>query len=119
MIQNTSNKKRDMVVINNDYTGDDDEDSSNVAITSERLACCEIQVPQRKNPKAKPLRFVVISDTHLLHDMVEVHQYTGDVLIHCGDFTNKGTKAEVDTFFQYLLDKCDGKFKYIIMIVGE
>ncbi|KAG2372928.1 hypothetical protein C9374_013050 [Naegleria lovaniensis] len=114
--QYTPEVNHDTKVITNN---NDEEASSPVTITPEMTTCCEIKVPQRNNPKAKPLRFVVVSDTHLNHETVEMHQYTGDVLIHCGDFTNKGTKGEVDLFFQYLLDQCDGKFKYIIMIVGN
>ena len=35
----------------------------------------------------------VVSDTHNMHDRCEVPE--GDVLIHCGDFTNKGTLKEM------------------------
>ncbi|KAF0973376.1 hypothetical protein FDP41_008583 [Naegleria fowleri] len=64
-----------------------------------------------------PMKFVVISDTHLLHDLLIIPN--GDVLIHCGDFTNLGLSAEVEMFFQFLVDKCDSKFEHVIMIVGN
>lgn len=64
-----------------------------------------------------PMKFVVISDTHLLHDLLIIPN--GDVLIHCGDFTNLGLSAEVEMFFQFLVDKCDSKFEHVIMIVGR
>lgn len=46
---------------------------------------------------AATLRVVCISDTHSLHeDLGELPG--GDVLIHCGDFTNNGTAAEIAAF---------------------
>jgi len=43
-----------------------------------------------------PVRIVVLSDTHNHHDMVDVPD--GDILIHCGDFTVKGTEQELRAF---------------------
>lgn len=46
------------------------------------------------------LRVVLLSDTHLHHDALQVP--AGDILIHAGDSTRRGTLAEldaVDTFF--------------------
>ncbi|EFC40635.1 metallophosphoesterase [Naegleria gruberi] len=63
------------------------------------------------------LKFVVISDTHNLHELLKIPD--GDVLIHCGDFTNRGTAEEVNNFFEYITKNCDGRFKYILMIVGN
>mmetsp|Transcript_6880 Transcript_6880/g.7910 ORF Transcript_6880/g.7910 Transcript_6880/m.7910 type:complete len:227 (+) Transcript_6880:205-885(+) len=52
---------------------------------------------QANIPLAEPLRLVVISDTHNVHDgFVAIPE--GDVLIHCGDFTHKGSKKEVEDF---------------------
>ncbi|EFC36075.1 predicted protein [Naegleria gruberi] len=81
-----------------------------------------LQVPQRSikhhsNLPIQPMKFVLISDTHCMHEMVDLP--AGDVLLHCGDFTNTGLFTEVDTFFEYLIKQCDGVFKYIIMIVGN
>ncbi|EFC38073.1 predicted protein [Naegleria gruberi] len=64
------------------------------------------------------MKFVIISDTHSAHDNLELPD-DGDVLVHCGDFTNKGLFGEVNSFFEFLRDKCDGKFKYIIVIVDN
>jgi len=44
-------------------------------------------------------RVVVISDTHCLHDNIQVPP--GDILIHCGDFTNKGTIEEIEAFNEW------------------
>eukprot|EP00667_Euglena_gracilis_P022000 EG_transcript_24294 len=46
------------------------------------------------------LRCVLLSDTHNRHRELAVP--TGDVLIHCGDFTNSGTHAEVRDFAAWL-----------------
>ena len=45
------------------------------------------------------MRLVVISDTHMLHERVVIPP--GDVLIHCGDITNRGKLAELETFSQW------------------
>ncbi len=46
------------------------------------------------------LRIVVLSDTHGLHDRLEVPP--GDVLIHTGDFTMAGGLEEVEAFNLFL-----------------
>ncbi len=46
------------------------------------------------------LRFVVISDTHGLHDLLEIPP--GDVLIHAGDMTRRGDLREVQAFDAFL-----------------
>ncbi|KAJ1478485.1 Metallo-dependent phosphatase-like protein, partial [Baffinella frigidus] len=45
-------------------------------------------------------RFVCMSDTHNLHDRVDVPP--GDVFIHAGDFTMTGLPAEVENFNEFL-----------------
>ncbi|KAL9649589.1 hypothetical protein ABK040_003266 [Willaertia magna] len=67
----------------------------------------------------KSIRFVVISDTHQLHDLLPNPLPKGDVLIHCGDFTNLGLPNEVDNFMEYLFLNCDHLYKYIILIPGN
>lgn len=44
-------------------------------------------------PGAEKLRCVCISDTHGLHRGVAVPN--GDLLIHCGDFTDTGMPSQV------------------------
>lgn len=46
------------------------------------------------------MRLVIISDTHGLHSQVTVPE--GDVLIHCGDFCNKGTREEAWRFVNWM-----------------
>ena len=43
------------------------------------------------------MRIVVISDTHMLHERLVVPD--GDLLIHCGDFSNEPISSEYDEFF--------------------
>lgn len=52
--------------------------------------------PQQKGT----LRFVCISDTHGRHRNVQVPD--GDVLVHCGDFTNRGSHKEIRDFNEWL-----------------
>ena len=58
----------------------------------------EVQVPAQG--EGAQSRIVVLSDTHCMHDQVDVPP--GDILIHCGDFTNKGKKEELMSFNEWL-----------------
>src|SRR3712207_5190443 len=46
------------------------------------------------------MRIVCISDTHTLHDRVQVPD--GDVLVHTGDFTKVGAEKDVRAFDRWL-----------------
>jgi Icc-related predicted phosphoesterase len=46
------------------------------------------------------VRLVCLSDTHNLHERVQVPD--GDILVHAGDFTSRGTVREVEAFGQFL-----------------
>ena len=46
------------------------------------------------------MKIVVISDTHNLHNKITVPD--GDLLIHCGDFSGRGSVKEVTTFNSFL-----------------
>ena len=50
------------------------------------------------------MRIVCISDTHSLHPMIEHDLPEGDVLIHAGDCTNKGTKRDVEEFVHWYMN---------------
>lgn len=63
------------------------------------------------NPINKNVTF--ISDTH---NNYEFNDYSGDFLIHCGDFTNFGTKDEVVSFLEYFSKL---NFKHKIFIAGN
>ena len=47
-----------------------------------------------------PLRIVCLSDTHNRHADLDVPG--GDILLHAGDFTGRGTEAEVASFGKFL-----------------
>ncbi len=57
------------------------------------------------------MKFTFISDTHSLHDRLVLE--TGDVLIHCGDLTNKGSLEDVRNFANFM-GKQDFKHKLVI-----
>ena len=59
-------------------------------------------------------KLVIISDTHTLHDGISLP--SGDILLHCGDFTMRGTEKEYIKFNTWL-----GKlhFKHIVVIPGN
>jgi hypothetical protein len=45
-------------------------------------------------------RIVAISDTHQLHDRItDIPE--GDILVHCGDFTNRGTEKALTEFLDW------------------
>ena len=46
------------------------------------------------------MRIVCLSDTHNLHDRIRVPE--GDLLLHAGDATNRGTEKEVSLFADWL-----------------
>ena len=57
-------------------------------------------LPDKMAPQAEgTLRFVVISDTHSRERKVTIPP--GDVLLHCGDFTNVGKQAEIAEFCEW------------------
>ena len=45
------------------------------------------------------MRIVLISDTHGLHEALDLPK--GDVIIHCGDITDYGSKKEVIKFLEW------------------
>lgn len=60
------------------------------------------------------MKLVIISDTHNKHDQLTLPD--GDVLIHCGDATGRGSIAETGKFFQWL-EKLP--YKHKIFIAGN
>ena len=46
------------------------------------------------------MRIVCLSDTHNLHDRIRVPE--GDLLLHAGDATSRGTEKEVSVFADWL-----------------
>jgi Icc-related predicted phosphoesterase len=60
------------------------------------------------------MRIVCISDTHNKHDKLKLPK--GDILVHAGDFTMKGSIAEIGAFNYWLKEQ---DFKYKIVIAGN
>ena len=60
------------------------------------------------------MKFVALSDTHCRHK--EIRLPKGDVLLHAGDFTYKGHKAEALDFLKWFADQ---PFKHKIFIAGN
>ena len=66
---------------------------------------------------AQTIKVVCMSDTHTKHENLEFGELaSGDILIHCGDFTFDG-EIEETTVFAKWLEKQD--FKYKIVIPGN
>lgn len=61
------------------------------------------------------MKLIVISDTHGKHRQV-TNLPEGDVLIHCGDFTNVGEKSQVIDFIEWLNEQ---PHKHKIFIAGN
>ncbi|XP_078490842.1 metallophosphoesterase MPPED2-like [Ciona intestinalis] len=62
-------------------------------------------------------RFVCISDTHSKHRNLIYDLPKGDVLLHCGDFTERGKLEEVQDFNDWLGEQ--KAFKHKIVIAGN
>lgn len=60
------------------------------------------------------MKFVIISDTHEYHDQVKVPD--GDILIHCGDWTNRGEPLAIQKFFYWFTNQ---PHKYKVCIPGN
>lgn len=66
--------------------------------------------------KTNKLKVVCISDTHMLHDQLELP--SGDILVHAGDATGRGRDWELEEFNEYL-GSIKHKYKHIIIIAGN
>ena len=71
--------------------------------------------PASPSVPADRIRFVCISDTHTKHRDIDLPD--ADILIHSGDFTFNGRRAEVKEFADWI--RSLSKFKYKIVIAGN
>lgn len=77
----------------------------------------EPRVMIMKGVGKRQVRVVCISDTHALHSQIKLSDWpAGDVLIHCGDFTKKGSKKEVEAFSAVF---CSLPYRTKILIAGN
>ena len=60
------------------------------------------------------MNLTFISDTHSRHN--ELTLGSGNMLIHCGDLSNKGSLEDVESFANYIAKQ---DFKYKIVIAGN
>jgi len=60
------------------------------------------------------MKLTFISDTHSRHKTLAIE--SGDVLIHCGDFTNRGSFEDTKSFAHYMSVQ---DFKYKVVIAGN
>ena len=58
------------------------------------------------------VKIVAISDTHTLHEQVEVPEC--DILVHAGDFSNKGSVEDTASFISWLDRQDQAKHKVFI-----
>ena len=61
------------------------------------------------------MRILQISDTHNKHQQL-TNMPAADVIVHCGDFTEQGTEAEVLDFLNWFIEL---PFKHKIFITGN
>jgi Icc-related predicted phosphoesterase len=60
------------------------------------------------------LKLVAISDTHGQHNKLKLPE--GDILIHAGDMSMRGTDSEIENFLSWFREQ---RFKYKICIAGN
>jgi len=60
------------------------------------------------------MKFTAISDTHNKHDSLQVG--SGDILLHCGDFSGRGEEKQIIDFNNWLGEQ---DFKHKIVIAGN
>ncbi|KAL9647943.1 hypothetical protein ABK040_008212 [Willaertia magna] len=70
------------------------------------------KVFHKTNENNKTLKIIVISDTHDKHDKLKIPN--GDILICCGDITEKGTVEDVKKFNDFLSQIDQVKYKVVI-----
>ena len=62
------------------------------------------------------MKIIVISDTHGKHKALDnaLKNIDGDILIHCGDFTNLGYEHEIQSFINWFTKLDNFKHKFVI-----
>ena len=60
------------------------------------------------------VKLVCISDTHTMHSQIKIPE--GDIILHAGDVSYKGTKAEIKEFLEWYEQL---NFKHKILIAGN
>lgn len=60
------------------------------------------------------MKLTFISDTHSQHDLIKLQ--SGDVLIHCGDISRKGSLEDIREFAAFIKEQ---EFRHKIVIAGN
>lgn len=60
------------------------------------------------------MKITFISDTHLKHE--ELGTLEGEILVHCGDFTRKGSKEDIQSFLEWMSLQ---RFQHKIFVAGN
>ncbi len=60
----------------------------------------------------KTIKVVCISDTHTHYNKPDIIP-DGDILVHSGDFSNRGMEEEIE-YFNKFLGKCKHKYKIVV-----
>lgn len=94
-----------------------DRDTGNPSKAWERIRVHQRYYQCDPFPPSTPIsedkiRFVCISDTHGKIEGSKLHMPPGDVLLHAGDFTQKGHMKEIEKFNSYL-----GALPYKVKVV--
>ena len=58
-------------------------------------------------------KIIALSDTHTQHEKIPYSSIECDILIHCGDATNRGNFTEVEAFYKWLV-KAPAKYKLFL-----
>jgi calcineurin-like phosphoesterase family protein len=62
------------------------------------------------------IRLVCLSDTHGLHDSISEEIPEGEILVHCGDFTNTGEREQIESFLRWMSGQ---PHRYKVLIAGN
>jgi Icc-related predicted phosphoesterase len=84
-------------------------------------------LPTTTTSNSKHVELVVLSDTHHQHDLLDEQLFRDEevkdtmrILVHCGDFTQKGSREEVAAFNDWLgSEKMNAYFKHKILVSGN
>jgi len=83
--------------------------------TREKEVVERMEVKESKGGWGKGVvRLVLISDTHMMHRKLEMPP--GDILIHAGDFSNRGKEEEIREFDSWLGEL---EYKYKVVVPGN
>eukprot|EP00927_Polykrikos_kofoidii_P060455 TRINITY_DN55436_c0_g1_i1.p1 TRINITY_DN55436_c0_g1~~TRINITY_DN55436_c0_g1_i1.p1 ORF type:complete len:318 (+),score=43.05 TRINITY_DN55436_c0_g1_i1:66-1019(+) len=92
------------------------EDGGSAFVEQSRASNVMVYSSEAPLPERLPgtVRCVAISDTHTCHTSLHLPQ--GDILLHCGDFSNLGTVAECESFCDWMTPL---PFQHKLLVCGN